>query len=58
MKTTNQFDYPTAVASNYKAFREQPTNPNPNNKQHYQNVIKQESTNERGRAKYGQQKKK
>jgi len=58
MKTTNQFDYPTAVATNYKAFREQLNNPNPNNKHHYQNIIKQESSNERGRVKQEQQRKK
>jgi len=31
MKTTNQFDYPTATATNYKAYREDvDVKPNPN----------------------------
>lgn len=52
MKTTNQFDYPTAVATNYKAYREDNSmKPNSSIKNHYKNVIKQESQNERVKSK-------
>ena len=52
MKTTNAFDYPTAAASSFKAYKEVQY-PNPKGKKdHYKHVIKQESQAERERVKY------
>lgn len=43
MKTINQFDYPTAAASSFKAYKEQ-LKEEPKQKQiHYQKINKQES---------------
>jgi hypothetical protein len=50
MKGTNQFDYPTATATNYKAYRDEFV-PKADKKDHYKRVIKQESQNERDRVK-------
>ena len=55
MKATNEFDYPTATATIYKAYREEGA-PKDNKKEHYKRVIKQESQNERDRVKTEQQK--
>ncbi len=59
MKTTNQFDYPTATATTYKAYR--PPEPSNNTKiqqKYYKQVIRQESELERNRVKQDLQKKK
>jgi hypothetical protein len=58
MKTTNQFDYPTSTATNYKAYRQQPAPQPDQTKLHYKQVIKQESLNERDRVKQEQLRKK
>lgn len=59
MKTTNQFDYPTAAATTYKAYKEQGlTNSNKDQQAHYKQVIKQSGDMERNKVKMSQQRKK
>lgn len=59
MKTTNQFDYPTAAATSYKAYKEA-TSPNnaKNHQAHYKQTIKQSSESERNKVKQQLQRKK
>lgn len=46
MKTTNQFDYPTASATTYKAYKPQ-TAQQDDSKERYQKIIKEASNKER-----------
>lgn len=59
MKAVNQFDYPTAAATTFKAYK-QSNDPvkNNNNGKYYQQVIKNTSEQERNRVKATEQKKK
>ena len=59
MKTTTQFDYPTAAATSYKAYKEA-LSPSSSHQQkaHYKQVIRQESEYERSRVKQEEQRKK
>ena len=50
MKSTNQFDYPTAEATTFKAYRQEPPK-NEHKGQLYKQVIKQQSEQERNRVK-------
>lgn len=59
MKTTNQFDYPTASATTYKAYRQEPNKNEPRqDKQNYKEFIKQQSEQERNRVKLEEQRRK
>ena len=52
MKTTNQFDYPTAAATTFKAYKpETQINPSKQQQSHYKQVIRQTSEQERNRVK-------
>lgn len=59
MKTTNQFDYPTASATTYKGYRQEPNkNESRQDKQNYKEFIKQQSEQERNRVKLEEQRRK
>lgn len=57
MKTTNQFDYPTASATTYKAYKPQ-TAPQDDSKERYQKIIKEASNKERQKVQLQLQRKK